>query len=118
MDTNGKKYKQSGYVYLLLEVDADGYERHKIGFSKNNPLKRIIQLQTGNSNIITLLNFYETTNYKMLESWLHKKFANQKTQAENEWFTLTNEQVIDFIPTCREIDSTITYMKENNPFFK
>lgn len=35
-----------GYVYLLLETDKDGNERHKIGITKNWPEKRVKQLQT------------------------------------------------------------------------
>lgn len=107
-----------GYVYLLLEVDKDGCERHKIGFTKNNPNKRLKQLSTGNSNVISVLNQFETPNYKHVEKWLHRKFSKQKTEAKNEWFTLTNEQVGAFIQTCTELDNRVTFMKKNNPFFK
>lgn len=107
-----------GYVYLLLEVDKHGNERHKIGFSKNHPEKRVKQLQTGNSNVITLLNLYETSNYQKLEKWLHGIFSNQKTEANNEWFTLSNHQVTHFIDECIKADKTISFMKENNPFYK
>ena len=62
-----------GYVYLILEVDKDGYERHKIGITKNNPEKRVKQLQTGNSNVIRLLHTYESKNYKHVEKWLHNR---------------------------------------------
>lgn len=107
-----------GYVYLLLEVDKDGGERHKIGFSRNNPEKRKKQCQTGNSNIISVLNSYETPNYLKVEKWLHGKFADQKTETENEWFSLTNEQVGSFIDICKNADKTIKFMLENNPFYK
>jgi|APCry1669192269_1035402.scaffolds.fasta_scaffold12502_3 hypothetical protein len=107
-----------GYVYLLLETDKDGNERHKIGFTKNHPEKRVKQLKTGNSNIISLLNFYQSTNYKRIEHWLHGDFANQKTQADNEWFMLTNEDVIGFIDKCKKIDETITLLLEHNPFYR
>jgi len=107
-----------GYVYLLLEVDKNGDERHKIGFSKNHPEKRVKQLSTGNSNVISLLNYYETSNYQKLEKWLHGSFIMQKTEAGNEWFTLTNDQVANFIDNCKKADETITFMKENNPFYK
>lgn len=107
-----------GYVYLILEVDKNGNERHKIGFSKNHPERRVKQLKTGNSNNINLLNFYETSNYQKLEKWLHGSFANQKTEANNEWFTLTNEQVSGFINSCKKADETIKFMMENNPFYK
>lgn len=107
-----------GYIYLLLEVDKDGNERHKIGITKRKVITRLKQLQTGNSNVISVLNQFQTSNYKHVEKWLHRKYSQQKTEAENEWFTLTNEQVSNFIETCKEVDKTVTFMRENNPFFK
>ena len=107
-----------GYVYLLLEVNKDGNERHKIGFSKHHPDKRVKQLQTGNSNIISVLNFYETPNHQKMEKLLHRKFASQRTETENEWFSLTDEQVTSFMETCKETDDLIKFMLQNNPFYK
>ena len=34
-----------GYVYLFLEIDSAGQETYKIGITKNDPNKRIKQLQ-------------------------------------------------------------------------
>jgi hypothetical protein len=107
-----------GYVYILLEVDKHGHERYKIGHSKNHPEKRVKQLSTGNSNIISLLNFYETDNYKKIERWLHRDFASKKTEANNEWFSLDDEQVLGFIDRCKWIDKTVKLLLEQNPFYK
>lgn len=107
-----------GYVYLLMELDKDGNERHKIGITKNHPSKRQKQLQTGNSNVISVLNFYESQNYKNIEKWLHNMYSNQKTETDNEWFSLTNEQVFGFKETCTDIEKKVIFMKENNPFYK
>jgi hypothetical protein len=35
-----------GYVYLLFCVNKDGSEGYKIGITKNDPNKRVKQLQT------------------------------------------------------------------------
>ena len=107
---------KNGYVYLLLEVDAQGNERHKIGITKNNVEKRIRQLQTGNSNIIQLLNMYESINYKRVEQILHARFSNCKTEANNEWFNLSNEDILNFLTLCKKADETIDLLKDN-PFF-
>jgi hypothetical protein len=107
-----------GYVYLLMSVDDDGREKFKIGRTKRNSNIRCKELQTGNSNVISVLNQFQTSNYKHVEKWLHRKYSNQKTETQNEWFTLTNEQVGEFIETCKGIDKTVTFMRENNPFFK
>jgi len=106
-----------GYVYLLLEVDKEGNERYKIGITKNPVIKRIKQLQTGNSNIITLLNSFESNHYHKVEQWLHKKYASHKTETKNEWFSLTNEQVGEFTNVCEDIEKKVIYLKENNPFY-
>jgi len=106
-----------GYVYLLLEVDKDGYERHKIGITKRKVSTRVKELQTGNSNVISILKSYESINYQRVEHWLHQIYANQKTETDNEWFLLTDEQVNDFIKTCEETESKVKYLIENNPFF-
>jgi hypothetical protein len=106
-----------GYVYLLLEVDKYGYERHKIGFSKNDPNKRLKSLSTGNSNQISLLKFYQSPNYKKIEKWLHKKFNHKRTEANNEWFQLDNDDVINFTDYCKEIDNIVSFMLKNNPFY-
>jgi len=107
-----------GIVYLLLETDKYGYERHKIGMTKRNPEQRVKELSTGNSNLITLLHYFESINYKNIEKMLHVKFNAQKTEANNEWFTLEDNQVLNFITTCKEIDKTVKLLKENNPFYK
>jgi hypothetical protein len=106
-----------GFVYLILEVNQHGEESHKIGFSKNNPKHRLKNLQTGNPNKIELLKFYESVNYKIIEKWLHSRFSNKRTISENEWFRLSDEDVISFINTCENIDSTIKLLIEQNHFY-
>ena len=107
-----------GYVYLLLEVDKDGNERHKIGITRKSVDKRVKQLQTGNSNKIQCLHSFQTEHFFKVEGWLHKKYNVQKTETKNEWFTLTNEQVGSFINDCIEIEKKVVYLLENNPFYK
>lgn len=107
-----------GYVYLLLEVNQHGEESHKIGISKNAPEKRIKQLQTGNPNVISLLQVYESPNYKKVEQWLHSRYNGLKTDVKNEWFRLTDDDVIGFKTTCKKLDETITLLLKENHFFK
>lgn len=107
-----------GYVYLILEIDKDGNERHKIGVTKNAPEKRVKQLQTGNSNIIRLLQAYESPNYKRVERWLHGRYSWKQTEAKNEWFNLSDNEVTNFIKECKMADVTIDLLLRENPFFK
>lgn len=106
-----------GYVYLFLEVNINGDEAYKIGITKNEPTKRIKQLQTGNSSKLSLVKFYTSENYLKVERWLHRKYQI-KTQAENEWRSLTDEQVFSFLDDCQKADETISFLLKENPFYK
>jgi hypothetical protein len=106
-----------GYVYLLLEVDANGDESHKIGITKNDPTKRSKALQTGNPSKIGVLKAYESNNYRMVEKWLHGRFNMKRTLARNEWFKLSDEDVLTFLDECKKGDDITTFMKKENPFF-
>lgn len=108
---------EKGYVYLLLCIESDGVEHHKIGITRNEPIKRIKQLQTGSANSITLLREYYTKNYFKVERWMHRKYFGSKTEAKNEWRKLTDEQVFAFIKDCEEADDNINYLLENNSLF-
>jgi hypothetical protein len=107
-----------GYVYLLVEIDKDGNERYKIGITKNDPEKRVKQLKTGNSGVVRLLQAYESPNYKKIEQWLHGRYKWKQTEAKNEWFNLTDDEVMNFLDECKKADTTIQFLLKENPFFK
>ena len=107
-----------GYVYLIVESDQNGNEKYKIGVTKKNPEERVKKLRTGNSNELFVIRKYESYNYRKIEKWLHRKYSEQRTISMNEFFHLTNDQVANFIDDCKEIDKIISYMVENNPYFK
>lgn len=106
-----------GFVYLLMMSTEVG-ESHKIGITKNSVSKRVKSLQTGNPNPISILQVYESQNYKLVEKWLHGQFNMSKTLANNEWFQLTNDQVRDFLGYAKKGDDIVSLMLRDNPFFK
>lgn len=101
----------NGCVYLIADYNNEVY---KIGVSRNCASKRMKQLQTGNSNELTLLYTHKTEYPYRLESILHNRFKFK--QIHNEWFALDNEDIKNFDKICEEIDKTIQIMKDN-PFF-
>lgn len=107
-----------GYVYLILQINENGEEIYKLGFTKNHPNFRVKQLSTGNSNQIRLFNYYESENYKKIEYFLHKKYYMYKTSSKNEWLNLPQETMSKFIEECKKLDNTISFIKENNCFYK
>lgn len=105
-----------GYVYLLIQLDYKNLETFKVGFTKNNPEKRIKQLNTGNPNTIELLKYYESKYYIKIEKWLHKKYS--EFNYFNEWFELPNEVVKDFILDCKNAEENIKFLLKENYFYK
>ena len=108
---------ENGYVYLIIEGDQHGMEKYKIGITKNNPEERLRKLKTGNSNELDVLKIYRSINYKKIERILHRKYASQRTLSQNEFFYLTDEQVLGFIDSCKEAENII-YALKDNPFYK
>ena len=108
--------KIEGYVYLLLVIDDFCNEYYKIGITKNTPNKRIKNLQTGNYNKIELLYYYKSIHYKKIEKNLHTRFILKKTSAENEWFNLEVEDVLNFLKYCEYGDIIFKELESENKF--
>lgn len=106
-----------GYVYLLFCVNKDGSEGYKIGVTKNDPIKRVKQLSTGNPSKIELLKHYKSENYFKVEKSIHRLYASQKTSSDNEWFILEDEHVLTFLDECKKVDDIIDFMLKNNHFY-
>jgi predicted GIY-YIG superfamily endonuclease len=97
-------------VYLIRGNDG----KYKIGIAKN-PKKRIKQLQTGNSDELTLIETYPSENASKIESALHRQFSHVKLNGE--WFDLSIKEESQFIKNCENIDKTIiTLRKMGNTF--
>lgn len=101
-----------GYVYLLRIPETGVY---KIGVSIDVE-KRIKQLQTGNTEEITLVNkFYSNYPYK-IESNLHRRYGVQAIKGE--WFYLEQKDVDTFIQNCTTYERGFKALDEmGNVFF-
>ena len=106
----------NGYVYLLCQWSDE--ISYKIGKSKKSPFKRIKNLQTGNPNEITVVNYYQCENYGKVEKWLHHQYKNKRTDGGEEWFHLSEQDVLGFLKKCKEADETINLLLKENPFYK
>lgn len=101
------------FVYLLGDSGHDN--TYKIGVTRSGIEKRIKQLQTGNSNEIYLVDFFETKYPFFLEKWLHFTFNGNKKL--NEWFELSNDDVLSFKNNCTLFENNAKSLEEN-PFAK
>lgn len=100
-----------GYVYLIYDEEKDVY---KIGVTRSKDSKRLNALQTGNAGGLRVIHIYECEYPFRLETMLHKRYINKCIK--NEWFNLTDQEVISFKDTCNQLNQTILIMKDN-PYF-
>ena len=99
-------------VYLIRGNDG----RYKIGTSKE-PRKRILELQTGNSDELTLIETYESVNATKIESTLHRTYSHLRKHGE--WFDLSVLEESKFIKNCERVDGSINILKKmGNTFIK
>lgn len=97
-------------VYLIRGNDG----RYKIGIA-NNPRKRILQLQTGNSDELTLIESYPSENARKIETALHAQYSHNKTIGE--WFDLSITEEVQFMDRCKNIDETINLLRKMGNVF-
>ena len=103
-----------GYVYLIQEGEKNTY---KIGVTKNNvELGRLKNLQTGNSDELTVINTFKCEHYFKLEGFLHRRFNSNNKRGE--FFNLTDDEVLNFTKTCKNYNEIIEYLIKTNPFYK
>ena len=103
------------FVYLINRLDTKEY---KIGISKSDPHKRLKQLQTGSGMPLQIINFFKTETPFKLEKLLHLYYSLKKTEANNEWFILEDNEVFEFPKICKTKQDIIDYMLKFNPFYK
>jgi hypothetical protein len=97
-------------VYLIRGNDG----RYKIGIAKN-PKQRIAQLQTGNSDKLTLIESYLTENASKIESSLHNRYSYVRNVGE--WFDLSVAEEANFIEICKSIDESIKTLRKMGNIF-
>lgn len=75
-----------GYVYLV----TDGHY-YKIGLTRNEPYKRLAQLQTGTAHRLSMVDYGLYENCADMEKYLHQKYSNKRVSGE--WFNLSEDEV-------------------------
>jgi hypothetical protein len=111
----------SGYIYLMFKVylisaNYPDSQYYKIGWTKRDPIKRLKELKTGNSQELELVDFFESKWGPRIESNLHK-FFNQN-RCEGEWFKLNQEDVSNFRELCQKNHNMFELMEKENSWFR
>ena len=98
-------------VYLIMSEDG----RYKIGYS-GNVARRRIQLECASGLEMTVISVFLTEYAELLESTLHRHFAEKRTLGE--WFLLDEGDVATFDEKCEKFNAAIFKSFEGNLFFK
>lgn len=103
------------FVYLLRSIDPEsGLVKHKIGFTKNDPNKRIKQLTTGSNCFIDVLFVFESEYATKVEKALHRYYSNQNVG--REWFILDQDQLKEFEFICNKFHSNFKLLMDSNTY--
>lgn len=102
---------RTSFVYLLCDASNNLY---KIGVSRKDPYKRISQLQTGNGNDIHLVSYHITKYPFKIEKHLHFIYGDKRQNGE--WFSLEDDDVLNFKENCLKYEEIIESLRDN-PFF-
>ena len=99
------------YVYLIQSLE-NGY--YKVGVSKH-PQKRILQLQTGNSSELKLVEIYQSEIANKIEKILQNRLSPYRKTGE--WFDMPMESIANFGRECQSIEEMIGFLKKNDNIF-
>lgn len=78
------------HVYIIQCGDTTAY---KVGISVN-PRRRLQQLQTGCPHRLKLLFNINVSNARGIEHAIHAVLIDHGVHILNEWFTLSNDDVV------------------------
>ena len=104
------------YIYLIEHVNDYNNSEYKIGFTRNNPIKRMRQLQTANSGTLKLEHSFQTEFGTKLETALHNLFSHKRKK--NEWFELDLKDISYFIDACSKFENNFKILKNENFFIQ
>lgn len=89
------------YVYLIQSLETSHY---KIGVSIH-PEKRLLELNTGNSSKLKLVEKYKSEYANIIEKTLHNRYGYLRK--EGEWFEMSISNEVSFINECKNIEKNI-----------
>jgi len=94
------------YIYLMESI-RDYDVIYKIGYS-SKPTQRLKTIQTGNDGDVKILETFETKHGRKLETSMHNFFSHKRKN--KEWFNLDLNDIIQFIPMCKQIENNLDYL--------
>lgn len=101
------------YKIYLISANHPEATYYKIGWTKRDPIKRLKELKTANSQELQLVQIFESKWGPRIESNLHRYYS--EFRCEGEWFKLDTQQVKKFKETCQKQEDMLELLiKENS----
>ncbi len=94
---------ECGNIYLIKE---ELNKSIKIGWTKSNVEKRLLALQTGNSQNLIIVGYFRTSSIRT-EKALHQKFKNKRISNGSEWFNLNENDINNILDSKWRIENNI-----------
>ena len=99
------------HIYLIQSLENSHY---KIGVSKH-PIKRIKELQTGNSSELKLVDTYQSEFAHQIEKALQRRYSH--LHKEGEWFDMSISNEVSFRRECQQIEENLVLLKKSGNVF-
>ncbi len=100
-------------VYLISS-ELNDMILYKIGMTRRDMSKRIKELKTGNAADLTTVNIFESKWASKIEASLKKRY--RYSNISGEWFALSDDEVNDFLNTCKSIHDNFDFIHNNNTY--
>ena len=97
-------------VYLIGDSEKENLV--KIGVTRGSIEKRLKKLQTGNGGELFIIHIFDTKHPFLIEKLLHQMFSSKNEL--NEWFRLSDEDILNFIHTCQTLEDRLVSVKDNH----
>lgn len=102
-------------VYLIRASLNDDIV-YKIGWTKRHPMDRIREMKTGNAHDLDIIHIFKSEWGTKIEKKLHSRFSDKKISGE--WFTLNEEDVLEFKKLCERYHNDIYFIVNQNTYLQ
>ena len=99
-------------IIYLIASELNNETLYKIGITKRNINKRLNELKTGNPATLTVIHTFNSKYAPKIENHFH--ITKASSNVGGEWFILSQQEINDFIPQCKQIHDNLDFLSKNN----
>ena len=99
-------------IIYLIASELNNQTVYKIGITKRNINKRLNELQTGYPATLSVIHTFESNYAPKIEKHFH--ISKASANVGGEWFQLSQQDIIEFIPQCKQIHDNLNLLAKHN----